>query len=66
MSQELGFAIAVEEAKKSLAEGGAPIGACVVSKDGKVLGRGHNLRVQQNSPCLHVRQERPDFLLPPL
>jgi cytosine deaminase len=49
-----GFKIAVEQAKKSLREGGIPIGACLVSADGKIIGRGHNERVQRSSAILHV------------
>ena len=54
MEEDLGFIAAVEEAKKSAAEGGVPIGAALVSKDGKILGRGHNMRVQKGSAILHV------------
>ncbi|KIX04193.1 uncharacterized protein Z518_07747 [Rhinocladiella mackenziei CBS 650.93] len=50
-----GFLAAVEEAKKGFAEGGVPIGACLVSKDGTILGRGHNMRVQKGSATLHAR-----------
>jgi Cytidine and deoxycytidylate deaminase zinc-binding region len=50
-----GFLAAVEEAKKGFAEGGVPIGACLVSKEGKILGQGHNMRVQKGSATLHVR-----------
>ena len=50
-----GFLAAVQEAKSGFAEGGVPIGACLVSKDGKILGRGHNMRVQKGSATLHVR-----------
>jgi len=49
-----GFLAALEEAKNGAAEGGVPIGACLVSKDGKILGRGHNLRVQKGSATLHA------------
>ena len=49
-----GFLAAVEEAKAGFEEGGVPIGACLVSKDGKILGRGHNMRVQKSSATLHV------------
>ncbi len=44
---------AIEEAKKGLAEGGIPIGSVLV-KDGKIIGRGHNQRVQKGSPTLHA------------
>lgn len=54
MEQEPGFIAAVEEAKQGYAEGGVPIGACLVSKEGKILGRGHNLRAQKGSATLHV------------
>ena len=43
---------ALEEAKKGLAEGGIPIGAVLVYR-GKIIGRGHNRRVQQGSVILH-------------
>ena len=53
-----GFLAAVEEAKAGLEEGGVPIGACLVSKDGRILGRGHNMRVQKSSATLHVSHLR--------
>jgi creatinine deaminase len=43
---------AIEEAEAGLAEGGIPIGSVVVH-DGKIVGRGHNRRVQQGSAILH-------------
>jgi cytosine deaminase len=43
---------AIDEAGKSLAEGGIPIGS-VLAIDGQVVGRGHNQRVQRGSPTLH-------------
>jgi cytosine/creatinine deaminase len=43
---------AIDEAKKGLAEGGIPIGSVIVHK-GKIIGRGHNRRVQQGSAILH-------------
>jgi creatinine deaminase len=43
---------ALEQAKKSLAEGGIPIGSVLVY-DGKIIGRGHNCRVQTGSPIDH-------------
>lgn len=44
---------AIAEAKKGLAAGGIPIGSVLV-KDGKIIGRGHNQRVQQKNPILHA------------
>ncbi|PGH18636.1 hypothetical protein AJ79_00415 [Helicocarpus griseus UAMH5409] len=52
-AQDAGFIAALEEAKKGAAEGGVPIGACLVSKDGKILGQGHNMRAQKGSATLH-------------
>jgi cytosine/creatinine deaminase len=43
---------AIEEAKLGLAEGGIPIGAVLVHSD-RIIGRGHNRRVQQGSAVLH-------------
>jgi cytosine deaminase len=43
---------AVEEARKGLGEGGIPIGAVLVD-DGKIIGRGHNQRVQRGSVIHH-------------
>ena len=43
---------AIEEAERGLSEGGIPIGAVLVHQ-GRVLGRGHNRRVQQGSAVLH-------------
>lgn len=54
-SSDPGFKAAVEEAQTGYDEGGVPIGACLVSKDGTILGRGHNQRVQRGSATLHVR-----------
>ncbi|KAH2980529.1 Cytosine deaminase [Aspergillus fumigatus] len=54
METDAGFIAALEEAKKGAAEGGVPIGAALVSKDGKILGRGHNMRVQKGSATLHA------------
>jgi len=54
MDQDPGFIAAVEEAKKGAAEGGVPIGAALVSKDGKIIGKGHNMRAQNGSAILHV------------
>ncbi len=46
--------LAIEEAKRGFEEGGIPIGSVLVSKEGKVLGRGHNRRVQDNDPLAHA------------
>ena len=54
MESDIGFQLAVEEAKAGFEDGGVPIGACLVAKDGKILGRGHNMRVQKGSATLHV------------
>jgi cytosine deaminase len=43
---------AIDEAKQGLAEGGIPIGSVIVHK-GKIIGRGHNMRVQNGDPLLH-------------
>ena len=43
---------AVDEARKGLAEGGIPIGSVLVHQ-GKIIGRGHNQRVQRGSTTLH-------------
>ncbi len=45
--------VAVEEARKGLAEGGIPIGAALFSADGVLLGSGHNRRVQNDDPSVH-------------
>lgn len=43
---------ALDEARQGLAEGGIPIGSVIVH-DGRIIGRGHNRRVQQGSAILH-------------
>ena len=43
---------AIEEAQRGLAEGGIPIGSVIVHRD-RIIGRGHNRRVQQASAVLH-------------
>lgn len=47
---------ALEEAKQGLAEGGIPIGSVLVI-DGKIVGRGHNRRVQRGSAILHAEMD---------
>jgi cytosine deaminase len=45
--------VAIEEARTGLAEGGIPIGAALFRRDGTLLGRGHNRRVQADDPSAH-------------
>ncbi|HZJ05755.1 MAG TPA: nucleoside deaminase [Nocardioidaceae bacterium] len=52
MTDEELLARAIAEARQGLSEGGIPIGA-VLAHDGRVLGGGHNRRVQQNSAIRH-------------
>ncbi len=47
---------AIDEARKGLAEGGIPIGSILVI-DGKIVGRGHNRRVQKGSAILHAEMD---------
>lgn len=44
---------AIAEAKTGLSEGGIPIGSILV-KDGEIIGRGHNRRVQYDDPIIHA------------
>jgi cytosine deaminase len=46
------MAAAVAEAQQGMREGGIPIGSVIVHR-GKVIGRGHNRRIQRGSPTLH-------------
>jgi cytosine/creatinine deaminase len=45
--------VALEEARAGLAEGGVPVGAALFDFEGRVLGRGHNRRVQDDDPSVH-------------
>ena len=45
--------VALEEARQGLAEGGIPIGAAIFDQSGKLIGAGHNRRVQQGDPSVH-------------
>jgi creatinine deaminase len=45
--------VATAEARKGLAEGGIPIGAAIFDASGKLVGAGHNRRVQNGDPSLH-------------
>ena len=44
---------ALREARTGLAEGGIPIGAAIFTRDGRLLGAGHNRRVQNGDPSAH-------------
>ena len=50
------LAAAIAEAEAGLAEGGIPIGSVLVI-DGKIVGRGHNRRVQKGSAILHAEMD---------
>lgn len=47
---------AIDEAKKGMSEGGIPIGSVLVI-DGRIVGRGHNRRVQKGSAILHAEMD---------
>jgi len=47
------LSVAIEEAKLGLKEGGIPIGAALFDQQGKLLGKGHNRRIQENDPSVH-------------
>ncbi len=47
------LAVAIDEARAGLAEGGIPIGAAVFSASGDLLARGHNRRIQEGDPSIH-------------
>ena len=45
--------VAIAEARQGLKEGGVPVGAAIFDADGKLLGAGHNRRVQNGDPSVH-------------
>lgn len=45
---------AIAEARKGLAEGGIPIGSVLADSSGKIISRGHNLRIQTSDPTAHA------------
>lgn len=49
--------IALEEARQGLQEGGIPIGAALFDREGRLLGRGHNRRVQEGDPSAHAETD---------
>src|ERR1700736_2680885 len=57
MNAQLDYAamlkVAMSEARQGLQEGGIPIGAAIFNADGRVIGKGHNRRVQENDPSVH-------------
>jgi cytosine deaminase len=51
------LATALDEARAGLAEGGIPIGAALFTRDGRVLGSGHNRRVQDDDASTHAETD---------
>ncbi len=47
------LAVAIEEARIGLSEGGVPVGAAMFTQTGELLSRGRNRRVQQGDPSIH-------------
>jgi cytosine/creatinine deaminase len=47
------LAVALAEARKGLAEGGIPIGAAIFDTSGRLVGAGHNRRIQNADPSMH-------------
>lgn len=45
--------VALEEARQGRSEGGIPIGAALFTREGQLVSRGHNRRVQQSDPSIH-------------
>jgi cytosine deaminase len=52
-SHEAMLRVAIDEARAGLAEGGIPIGAALFDRQGNLLGRGHNRRIQEDDPSIH-------------
>ena len=50
------LAAAIEEARRGESAGGIPIGSVLVV-DGRIVGRGHNQRLQKGSPVLHAEMD---------
>ncbi|ART69153.1 MULTISPECIES: nucleoside deaminase [Mycobacterium] len=57
MTPEQMLDVAVEQARKGLAEGGIPIGAALFRDTGELLGAGHNRRVQNDDPSIHAETD---------
>jgi cytosine deaminase len=47
------LAVAIEEARIGLGEGGVPVGAALFTREGELLSRGRNRRVQEGAPSIH-------------
>jgi creatinine deaminase len=47
------LAVAIDEARIGLAEGGVPVGGALFAEGGRLLGRGRNRRVQEDDPSIH-------------
>jgi cytosine/creatinine deaminase len=56
MTRDAFLDVAIEEARLGLSEGGIPIGSVLVI-DGRIVGRGHNRRVQRGSAVLHAEMD---------
>jgi len=54
MNDQALLAEAIAEARKGLREGGLPIGSVLADRQGKIVARGHNLRVQTGDPTAHA------------
>ena len=57
LDYKLLLAVALEEARQGLDEGGIPIGAALFDHQGQVLGRGHNRRIQEDDPSVHAETD---------
>jgi creatinine deaminase len=51
------LAVALTEARRGLAEGGIPIGAAIFDSAGKLIGAGHNRRIQHGDPSMHAETD---------
>lgn len=51
------LSVAIDEARKGLAEDGIPIGAAIFDQDGNLIGSGHNRRVQNGDPSMHAETD---------
>jgi cytosine deaminase len=56
LNRDLFLQAAIDEARTGLAEGGIPIGSVLVI-DGRIVGRGHNRRIQRGSAILHAEMD---------